>query len=534
MEQINNQTLYQAILKVRGNFPKRKALYYKNKYINYLTLIKNINLMSSFLKTLGIIKDDVVSIALPNTFVTVYLIYAVNQIGAINNLIHPLIKSNNLKKIINKVNSKILFCLDTSYSEYFKELDEDILIVPVNPTFGLNKFVQLAYHLLNKKNLQFKNKIKINLNKYQEYKEFDKDYLKDSFYLQSGGTSGDSKTIALSNFAINALVNEFPKMIGFNDAKDMYMLATLPTFHGFGLAVGIHTLLSYGGCDMLLPKFSTKETIKLINKDKLTFIIGIPRLYQALLNNKKFDTPHLKSLKYTFVGGDSVSKALKSNFDNLMIKNNSIARLYEGYGLTEVVTVCSLNINNFYKEGSVGKLLNNVKCKIIDENLNDVTYLKEGEIYLSGETLMNGYRFNNEESFIYDENNVKWVKTGDYGFLDKDNFLYFKQRIKQIIKIKGINLYPKEIESVVKELDFIFDCSVLGIKEENLIEEKIYLFVVINKLYENKNYEFEIKATISKDIGEIALPFKIIYLDKIDKTDIGKTDYKKLISRINN
>lgn len=147
---------------------------------------------------------------------------------------------------------------------------------------------------------------------------------------------------------------------------------------------------------------------------------------------------------------------------------------------------------------------------------------------------MNGYRFNNEESFIYDENNVKWIKTGDYGFLDKDNFLYFKQRIKQIIKIKGINLYPKEIESVVKELDFIFDCSVLGIKEENLIEEKIYLFIVINKLYENKNYDFEIKAKISKDIGEIALPYKIIYLDKIDKTDIGKTDYKKLISRINN
>ncbi len=535
MKQINEQTLYQAVRKIALDYPNRRALYLKGKFISYKKLLNNINKYAYFLKALGVDKDDVVSIALPNVFSSVYLLYAINQIGAINNLIFPLIKYEQLVKVLTKTKSKILFCLDTSYDEYKGLEEQGILVIPINPLNGCSVILNIGYKHLNKDKLRNVKKARYcskTINKSKSiYEEYDKEYLKDSFYLQSGGTSGDSKTIALSNYSINALINQFPKLLDLKDGKGMYMFAALPTFHGFGLAMGIHIMLSYGGCDVLIPKFATKEAIKLIKKGMATFIIGIPLLYQALINNKKFDNKKLSTLRYTFVGGDTVPKSLKEKFDNLMIKNNSKARLYEGYGLTEMVTVTSLNTDKYNKEGTVGRLLDNVECKILDENLNDVTYKKDGEIYLTGETIMNGYRFINDESFI-NLDNKKWIKTGDYGSLDKDRFLYFKQRIKHIIKIKGINLFPKELENSVKELPFIFDCAVTSTKDNKNKEEEIYLFVVIHRDYKSKNYDQEINKKLIDSFGEIAKPKRIIYLDKILKTSLGKVDLVSLTNLI--
>ncbi len=536
MKQINEQTLYEAIRMIAINYPNRKALYLKGKFITYKKLLNNINKYAHFLKTFGVEKNDVVSIALPNVFSAIYLLYATNQIGAINNLIYPLIKYEQLLKILDKTKSKILFCLDTSYDEYKSLEEKGVLVIPINPVSECSFILNVGYKFLNKEKLKNIKNAKYNsksINKLKNiYKEYDKDYLKDSFYLQSGGTSGESKTIALSNFSINALINQCPELLDLEDGKGMYMFAALPTFHGFGLAMGIHIMLAYGGCDVLIPKFSTKETIKIIKKGMTTFIIGIPLLYQALLNNKKFDNKKLSTLRYTFVGGDTVSKSLKENFNNLMIKNNSKARLYEGYGLTEMVTVTSLNTDKYHKEGTVGRLLDNVECKIIDENLNDVTFIKDGEICLTGETIMNGYRFTKDTSFISFNDNKKWIRTGDYGSLDKDRFLYFKQRIKQIIKVKGINLFPKELENSIKELSFIFDCAITSLKNEKTKEDDIYLFVVIHRAFKTKSYDQDINKKLINSFGEISKPKKIIYVDKILKTALGKVDFISLLNSI--
>ena len=253
-------TAYEAILRSAKLYPNKNALYFKGKFINFSKFIKKINQYAYKLKELGIKRNDVITLCLPNIPQAIYLLYAINQIGAIGNLIHPLMNATNLKLVMDKVNSKILFCLDTSYDEFKDFKSDNILVIPCIVSDELNIFLKLGYKLLNKNKLKNIKQAKItssDFNIKSELKEFDSDYLKDSFYLQSGGTSGNTKTIAISNFALNALSDQFNVLLELKNGVGKYMLAVLPFFHAYGLAMGIHVCIYHGGCDILMPKFSS-------------------------------------------------------------------------------------------------------------------------------------------------------------------------------------------------------------------------------------------------------------------------------------
>ena len=526
-------SLYKAVLNRKNIYPKNKALYFKGKYFTYTKLIRRINEFSYSLLKLGYKKGDVITLLLPNFPNTIYLLYAINQIGAIANLIHPLLPNTQVKKIMDKAGSKVLFALDTRYDE-FKDY-KDINVIPVSPIDESNVILKIGYNLLNRKALKNANKAKVRskdlFSKYI-YEEYDNDYIADRIYLQSSGTSGDSKTIALSSLSINSLVFPFNKLLGLKDANGTYILSTLPIFHTFGLSMGIHILLFYGGCDMLMPKFSTKETIKLIHKGKMTFMIGIPLLYEALLKNPKFKGKGFDKLNLAFVGGDYTSDSLKERFNKVMEENNSICRLYEGYGLTETASVVSVNTHLDNKDGSVGKVLPGVDVKIVNSN-NEVTKnFIEGEICVTGNTLMNGYRFNGNENYILIDGK-KYFKTGDYGYLDDDNFLYFKQRIKRIIKVNGINVFPSEIEKILRKQDFVYDACVISVKDDKHGNLPV-IYLIIKKNYPEINYDEQIKDAIKKSLGVYALPKKIVYVKEFKKNMIGKTDVKDLENKENN
>ena len=523
-------TAYEAILRSAKLYPNENALYFKGKFIMFFKFIKKINQYAYKLKELGIKRNDVITLCLPNIPQAIYLLYAINQIGAIGNLIHPLMNATNLKLVMNKVNSKILFCLDTSYDNFKDFNNDNILVIPCIVSDELSIFLKLGYKLLNKNKLKNIKQAKItssDFNIKSELKEFDNDYLKDSYYLQSGGTSGNTKTIAISNFALNALTDQFNVLLELKNGVGKYMLAVLPFFHAYGLAMGIHVCIYHGGCDILMPKFSSNEVCRLIKKGYMSFMIGIPILYEALLRNKKFDNKGLKDLYICFVGGDFVSSSLRNKFNDLMIKHNSKARLYEGYGLTETTGVCAVNTNLYHKDNSVGKILTNVKMKILDQNKNDLGFNKLGEIYITGETIMNHYLNDEKNSFYIDKDNIKWVETGDFGYIDEENFLFYKQRIKNIVKVKGINVFPSDIEEALKKYDFIFDCAAIGVEDKEF-GHRVKLFIVLDRNHKDHKDVNEIKQIIDKYCGRYALPKEIIYIDKLPKTSIGKIDINAL------
>jgi long-chain acyl-CoA synthetase len=425
----------------------------------------------------------------------------------------------------------LLFCLDTSFDEFRSFEKIGITVIPCNPVAEHGKILRLMYGIKNFKKLKNKFRAKHNdkyFLKHLPTKATEDNIFSDAVYLHSGGTTGEPKIVALSSFALNSLANIYPWFLDTENIKDCHMLAALPMFHGYGLCMGIHILLSNGGVSTLMPKFSVKETIKYIKKNQMHFIIGVPALYESLLRNDKFKGPHLKNLTTAWVGGDFVSKSLLTRFNQVMIENDSKCRLFEGYGLTETVTVATVNTHRYNKENSVGKILPNVKAKTIDlKTGKNLGFNKDGEICLSGETLMNGYRFSDDAGFVVEKDGTKWIKTGDFGSIDKDNFIFYKQRLKRIVVVSGVNVFPRDIENIVSSFPEVYECAAVGVDDLKR-DHMIKLFIVLNENYEGDTIDDRINKIIKEELGVYALPKEIVYLEKMPKTMIGKIDVTKL------
>lgn len=526
-------TLYQALRRTANKYPKYRALNFEGQFISYRTLINKVDLYASNIKKYQLDKKGVITLCLPNIPDAIYLLYAFNKLGVKLSLVHPLMNPSILKKTMEKTSSRVVFVLDTMYLK-FKHLEDDekykIEIIPCIVKKDLNVIKSLGYKLINKHHLKYKIPLStLSLSKGKILPTLiDDDIYSERFYLQSGGTSGESKTIALSNLNINANVRFFFDRLSLDTPKNKYMLAVLPMFHAFGLCMGIHVALYFGGCDMLMPKFSSKKAIKLMKQKHLSFIIGIPLLYLKLIKDKHFDGRHLKSLNVCFVGGDFCDEKIIEIFNKTCAKRHSMGRLYVGYGLTEASGVVSLNTHLEHKEGTVGKLLDNIDVLIKDTNSNKIlTDEEDGEIYLSGETLMNHYLDDtNDDAFIIYEGK-KYFDTGDFGHVTKDRFLVFKQRVKNIIKVKGINVFPQEIEQVLKEHDAIYDCKAIGVQDDEF-SHKIVLFVVLDKKWNKTIDEKEIRSLVDEKCGRYSSPHIIKFIDKLPYTNIGKVDVLKL------
>ncbi len=536
---LDTRTLYESVLLSRKEYPSRKALYYKGRYYTYKYLIDKINTFSYKLKELGYKENDVITICLPNIPEAIYLFYAINQIGAIANVIHPLMKEEQLEEILKRCNSKILFVLDTRYNEFKKLNKEGIRVYSVCPTHECNKIINFAYHKLNQKSLSYLDSDEefYTLDEFYECKEkitdFDKNIEKDSFYLHSSGTMGEPKTVALSNRAIQHVCKSCFYVLDYKNGEETYCLSVLPMFHGYGLAICIHIELAFGGCDMLMPKFSARDVVSLLKKGRINFIIGVPILFEGLLRNKNFKGNKLRHLRNCFVGGDFVSDSLIDRFDSRIIEAGGTCRLGVGYGLTETVAVLAVNSLTETKKGTVGKPLRDVKVKIVDENNNRLPVNSSGEIVVAGPTLMNGYRFstnNNSDDVFIEIDGEKYLKTGDYGFLDEENYIHFEQRIKRLIKVKGVNIFPSEVENIVNSLPFVFQSAAIGVEDEKF-GTLIKLFVALDRAFSNKDiekYKEEINQTIIDKASIYAKPKEIVFIDKLPKTLIGKIDVKQL------
>ena len=531
------QSIYETILASTNRWGKNTALIYMFHKFNYDHLLKRINQFAYSLKELGCKKGDVVTVCLPNIPDAIYLLYAINQIGSLANIVHPSYNFSQMEENVGKTKSKLLFCLDLSY-QMFKPLEEKgVRVFSCSPTNELGPLAKMVYYHQNKKKIgkiEYKNTSKQFYFAKRE-REYNKEYLDDAVLLNSGGTSGKAKIIALSSFAMNALAHYGPWIIDVEDGKDIGMFAVLPMFHGFGLEMGVHIMLSFGAVSVLMPKFNRDQTIKYIKKGQIQLMIGIPIIYESLLTKKKFNGKILRNLNIAFVGGDFVSTNLLKNFNQLMIENKSKCRLREGYGLTETVCVCSVNTHHHHKAATSGMALPNVRFKVIDPNtMEDLGYDKEGELCISGETLMNGYRFAddpraNEKAFFVDKDGVKWLRTGDFVSLDKDNYVTFKQRLKRIVKVSGIPVFPSMVEDSASAYSFVYECAAIGVpdaKHGHIIK----LFVVLHREYKGTidAARKAIEDKIIRDLGIYAKPKEIVFIDKLPHTFVGKIDVNKL------
>lgn len=536
-------TMFGAIEAAAKRLPDAPAIDFMGKIITYRELVERIELAAGAFIKYGLKKGDVVTICMPNTPQGLICLYALNRIGAVANMVHPLSSQKNITFYLDYSESKMILTLDQFYEKVRKAVDESttdatILTARIQNELPFIKSVLYKY-AKNKANLKFPTK-KTDL----VWADFEKtgtgvalpsvefDRNRTAVILYSGGTSGTPKGIMLSDFNFNALGCQVAEIAGCKLDYGTKFLSVMPIFHGFGLGIGIHTVLQNNALSILIPQFTKESYAKAVLKNKPNFIAGVPTLYEALLKVDIFNGKDLSFLVGVFSGGDSLSPELKKRADTFLKEHGANIQIREGYGLTECVTCSCVTPVDRSKEGSIGLPVRDTVYKVVEPGtFNELPAGEMGELIITGPTLMLGYMKAPEENaktLRKDENGITWMFSGDMGYMDEEGFIYFKQRIKRMIVTSGYNVYPTHIENILDKHEAVDYCCVIGVKDPYRMQ-RIRAYIVLKAGYEKSE---ETKQSILEHcklyLDAYEKPREIIFKDELPKTLVGKVAYHSL------
>lgn len=499
-------------------------------------------------KALGVKEGDRVSICMPNTPEALISFYALNKIGAISNMIHPLSAEREIKYYIDISESRFIVTIDLAFNKINHIAEDTCLekVIVVSVKDSMPAHMKALFQMTKGRKIKLESSdIAITWKEFMkgakeaantENKADSQDFStsagsKVASILYSGGTTGYPKGIELTNLNFNALAMQSFEACACLCAKDK-VLSIMPVFHGFGLGICIHTVQYFGGTSIILPTFSAATFHKLLKKYKPNIIAGVPTLYEALLKNKHLEGYDLSFLKCVISGGDSLSVSLKGKIDTFLHEHGADIQVREGYGLTECVTGSCLTPKDYYKEGSIGIPYPDTYYKIVKpDTTTELPYGEEGEIVISGPSVMKGYLKDKEETdktLRVHEDGLTWLHTGDIGYMDEEGFIYFKQRLKRMIVSSGYNIYPQYIENTIDSHPDVLMSCVIGIPHEYKMQVAKAFIVLKNGTTPSDKELESIKSHCEKNLARYSWPYEYEFRDELPKTLVGKIAYNEL------
>ena len=322
-----NKMLWEFMLENIDKYPNSPAYEYYGTKVSFKKFKLEIEEAARGLKELGVKKDDIVTIISPNIPEAIILFYAVNMVGAVSNMIHPLSAVKEIENYLCMTNSKYVFTIDVTLDKVLEIRSNTFIdkIVVMSPSNKMNKIVKTVYNLTQKKvKVPYEKDFIISWNDFIDF-----GYLYDGKFIYkrdtddpavimfSGGTSGKPKGIILSNKNFNAPTMQTGSMIEPAGPGDS-ILTIMPVFHAFGLDVCIHTPLSKGVKCTLIPIFNYKKFARLIKQYKPNFVVGVPSLLETMINDESIKDMDLSFVKDIIVGGDVLTDQLKKSVDKFM------------------------------------------------------------------------------------------------------------------------------------------------------------------------------------------------------------------------
>ena len=540
------ETLYELVAKTARRFPQYPALSFMGRQISYQELLERIDQAAACLRSLGMKSGEVATICLPNVPHAVIFFYAVNRLGGICNMVHPLTPAEEMAHFIRTTRSDYLIILDAMLAKHTSMLEQsrirrtivcsimDYLNIGLKVGFFITKGRKIP--AVPKSLAYIKWRAFMGLAAGEPYQRAinPRDC---AVYLHSGGTTGLPKTIMLSSYNFNVLAVQGLQIVGIENPDDfdpagLAMVTILPLFHGFGLCMGMHTMLVNGMRAILVPQFSPDVLAEVIIKEKPTFIAAVPTLFEGILKNKKLQQADLSCLSAVFCGGDTLPADLKDRFDEFVKARHGTCTMREGYGLTETVTVCAVNPMLDARDNTVGIPLSDVLMKIVEPGTTHaVATGKDGEICIHAPTMMIGYLDDPEatsDTIRRHDDGLSWVHTGDYGFMDDDGYFHFKQRIKRILKVSGIPVFPSQIEDVVSKLPEVRLACAIGVPHPYKMQV-VKLFVVLNEnAPDQETMRQRLISHCEKYLIQYAIPKEIEFCTDLPLTKVGKIDFVSL------
>jgi long-chain acyl-CoA synthetase len=351
--------------------------------------------------------------------------------------------------------------------------------------------------------------------------------------LFSGATTGSPKGILLShrNFIAEGMAAGAWCALGEGDA----ILAALPIFHGFGLGVCVNAAFMAGGKSILVPQFTPEIVARRLRTDRPNVVVGVPTLFDALTRDDSLANVDLSCLTACYCGADTLPRQVKERFEKLVADHGGKVKLLEGYGLTEAVSGIMATPLDVYREGSIGVPLPDMLAKVCaPDTVDEVPVGREGEICVAGPAVMLGY-LNDPQATAHalrvHADGLTWLHTGDLGRMDADGFFYFSVRLKRMIKSSGFNVYPAQVEGVIREHPAVADACVVGVPDPAQMERVVAYVVLRDPSRAGPDMEKAIIAHGRERLIKWSCPREIAFLDALPLTKVGKVDYRELVRR---
>lgn len=543
---VPNMSIYQQLKQrsLDGNFKDNIALEYFGTKITYSEMFKNIDKTARALRSQGVRRGDVVTVLSANIPEALYSFYALNKIGAVANMVHPLSGENEIKEALQRYSTAMLIAMDVSYAKVKNIIDDTEVYktVIISAKDSMNPLLKIGYEITQGRKVEKPKKSNKNFMYWKDFIATGENYTKDkvaeitkrdtpAVILHSGGTTGTPKGIVLSNGNFNAAVIQALTVMKTVSEKDS-VLAIMPIFHGFGLSVSINDILSLGAKVILIPTFKASEFDKLLTKHKPSVLVGVPTLFEALMSNERMKDVNLSHVKFVVSGGDTLNKARIKKLNEFLHEHGANASLLQGYGMTEAVAAVCLDPYFAPRPGTIGIPFPGNYLKIVKPGTHiEADVDEDGELCICGPTVMLGYYNNEEETnsalHIHDDGNV-WLHSGDIASMDKDGYITYKQRLKRMIVTSGYNVYPSQIEEVIERHPGVMDCSVIGVPHPYKIEVAKAYIALKSGYKDTPQLRQELIELCKKNLAAYSVPKEFEFRKSLPKTLIGKVDFRKL------
>lgn len=541
-------TMYEWLKETCDGHHDIKAITYYGNSFTYGQMIDSIDRYAAAFTEFGIKKGEFVTLITHVIPETMYTIYALNKIGAVCNFIDPRNDLPHTVEFTRKAKSEVLILLDAMYEKFAPAFDDMGVkkIIVQEASQSLPPLKKLAMKLKGSKvpydgKRIFKNADveKLGIGKDVPCIPYEKDY--PAVITRTGGTTGVSKGVVLTNDSLNAVSANF-RDAGIKYEYGEKFLNFLPVGVSYGIGCGVHMGFNMTIENILVPKFKPDIFAKLIVKHKPNHVIGVPVFYENLMNSPIVKKMDLSFLSTTAAGGDSASAGFEEKLQKFFSDHGMTYPLAQGYGMSETSSAVAFGVQNIHRKGSAGvPCIHSCIAAFKPGTTEELPIGVTGELCISGPTLMKEYLYEPEETanvmWTHPDGTV-WVHSGDLGRVDEDGFVFIEGRIKRsIVRFDGHKVYPAQLETVINSNPLIANCCVIGTKD--MTHEQGFLPLVVFELTaEGKGKEDEMVKTVLEmcktGMEDRSQPCGAVAIDKIPITNSSKNDYVALTKEFGN
>ena len=519
-------TLGGVLAETARKFPDHTAVLFYGKRITFSELNRMVNRFANALLASGVRKGDRVALMLPNIPQMVIGYYGAVRTGAIAVATNPLYHEHELEVQLKDSGSETLVALDMFYPVISRVLPKtgvkrlilcgikDYLPFPLNLLYPIKARIDKQWVPVKRKAPIFDFRAMVDAA--PETPPADDVSPSDTAILQyTGGTTGVPKGAVLThrNLVANAAQNR--AWLTLRHEGEERILAAIPFFHVYGMTTAMNLAVLIGGELILIPKFHVKEVLESIKKHRPTIFPGIQAMYLAIENYPRIDRYDLTSINAAISGAGPLMHEVQEKFERL-----TKSRIVEGYGLSEASPVTHANpVFGRRKVGAIGLPLPDTDAKIVDieTGTRELPVGEAGELVVKGPQVMKEYWNNPEETARALRGG--WLHTGDIAVRDEEGYFTIVDRIKDMIKTVGENVYPREIEEVLYSHPKIKEAVVVGIPEE-FKGEMIKAYVML-KEGQTATAE-ELIAFCRERLSKFKVPKAVEFRDQLPKTLVGK------------